>query len=155
MQSRPLEPTGKYEFEVTGRSAANLERVWPLVGLAGRWKDWAWMTRTYLLRQGANEPEGVGALRRFALGPVGSVEEVVVWEPPHHLGYVARKGLPVRAYRADVRLEADGEGTLVRWSGALDPLVPGTGPIVLACVRGLVSGFTRRLCRYADEHRHP
>lgn len=113
------------------------------------------MTRTYLLRQGANEPEGVGALRRFALGPVGSVEEVVVWEPPHHLGYVARKGLPVRAYRADVRLEADGEGTLVRWSGALDPLVPGTGPIVLACVRGLVSGFTRRLCRYADEHRHP
>lgn len=108
------------------------------------------MTRTYLLEPGPGEPEGVGALRRFAVGPVGSVEEVVAWEPPQHLAYVARRGLPVRAYRADVRLEPDGSGTLVRWSGTLDPLVPGTGALVLAYVRSLVTGFTKRLCRHAD-----
>lgn len=111
------------------------------------------MTRTYLIRPGASEAEGVGALRRFAVGPFGSVEEVVEWEPPHHLGYVARRGLPVRTYRADVRLESEGERTKVTWSGHLVPLVPGTGPAVLRYVRFLVSGFTRRLCRYADGNR--
>ncbi|HLN06965.1 MAG TPA: SRPBCC family protein [Acidimicrobiales bacterium] len=145
-----MEPSGRFEFEVTGRCAAPVERVWPLVGVAERWKDWAWMTRTFLLRPGTDEPEGVGALRRFAVGPFGSVEEVVAWEPPHHLRYVARRGLPVRAYRADVHLEEDAGGTVVRWRGSLDPLVPGTGPVVLAYVRGLVGGFTRRLCRHAD-----
>ncbi len=85
------------------------------------------MTRTYLLRPGAPDPDGVGALRCFARGPGGSREEVVAWEPPHHLGYIAVKGLPVRHYRADVDLRADGEGTVVTWRGSFDEIVPGTG----------------------------
>ena len=60
------------------------------------------MTRTFLLREGSPEPDGVGALRRFAVGPFGSCEEVVEFEPPTHLGYVARKGVPVRNYRGDI-----------------------------------------------------
>lgn len=144
------EQTGRFRFAVTGHTKASVEAVWPLVGVAERWKEWAWMTRTSLIRPGAGEPEGVGAVRRFGVGPFSSTEEVVAWDPPHHLGYVAHKGLPVRTYRADVHLDADAEGTTVRWSGSLDPLVPGSGPVVLAYVRGLVSGFTKRLCRYAD-----
>ncbi|HUC36602.1 MAG TPA: SRPBCC family protein [Acidimicrobiales bacterium] len=144
------EPSGRFSFEVTARSAAPVEIVWPLVGEAERWKEWAWMTRTYLVRPGPAEPQGVGALRRFAVGPFGSSEEVVAWDPPGHLAYVARRGLPVRSYRADVHLEACAGGTTVRWSGSLDPLMPGTGPLVLWYVRRLVGGFAKRLCRYAD-----
>ena len=73
------------------------------------------MTRTYLLREGDPPPDGVGALRRFAFGPGGSQEEVVAWDPPRHLGYVAVRGLPVRHYRADVHLDDDGTGTVVTW----------------------------------------
>jgi len=57
--------------------------------------------------------DGVGALRRFALGPSGSSEEVVAWGSPHHLGYIGVSGLPVRRYRADVELRTDGAGTVV------------------------------------------
>jgi len=124
--------------------------VWPLIGEAARWKEWSWMTRTYLLRPGDPAPDGVGALRRFAVGPGGSSEEVVAWEPPHHLGYRTLRGLPVRNYRADVYLDADAAGTTVTWRSTFDPLVAGTGPVLRAGLARLVGGFARRVCRYAD-----
>jgi len=108
------------------------------------------MTRTYLLREGDPPPDGVGALRRFAFGPGGSQEEVVVWDPPRHLGYVAVRGLPARHYRADVHLDDDPSGTIVTWRCSVEPLVPGTGAILRFVLRRMVRGFARRLCRYAD-----
>ena len=140
----------RYEFEASARSTASAEAIWPLVGQATRWKEWAWMTRTELLRQGDPPPDGVGALRRFAFGPGGSKEEVVVWDPPRHLGYVVVRGLPVRGYRADVHLDQDDTGTLVTWRCSVEPLVPGTGGALRVALRAMVGGFARRLCRYAD-----
>lgn len=108
------------------------------------------MTRTFLLREGAPVPDGVGALRRFAVGPFGSCEEVVEFDPPTHLGYVARKGIPVRRYRGDIMLRAEGTGTAITWTASLEPLVPGTGALVLAYTRGYARLFARQLVRYAD-----
>ncbi len=112
------------------------------------------MTHTSLLREGDPPPDGVGAVRRFALGPGGSREEVVAWEPPRHLGYVAVRGLPVRHYRADVHLAPDGSGprpgTIVTWRCTVEPLVPGTGAILRMALRRMVRGFALRVCRYAD-----
>ncbi|MHB8328420.1 MAG: SRPBCC family protein [Acidimicrobiales bacterium] len=145
-----MDERGRYRYQVTARTTAPVAVVWPLVGEAARWKQWTFMTRTFLERDGEPVPDAVGALRRFAVGPFGSSEEVVAWEPPHHVGYVAVKGMPARHYRADIVLADDGGGTLVTWTGELEPLVPGTGPVVLAYARGFVRGFARRLVRYAD-----
>ena len=92
----------------------------------------------------------MGALRRFAVGPVGSSEEVVEYEPPTHLGYVARTGIPVRHYRADIVLRVEGTGTAIAWRGSLEPLLPGTGWLVLAFIRGFARLLARELVRYAD-----
>lgn len=108
------------------------------------------MTRTYLLRPGTDDPDGVGALRRFGVGPGGSREEVVAWEPPRHLGYVVVSGLPVRHYRSDVVLDDDGSGTVIRWQGSFDALVPGTGPLLRMMLQRMVGGFARRVGRYAE-----
>jgi hypothetical protein len=108
------------------------------------------MTRTYLLRPGQPVPDGVGALRRLALGPTGSKEEVVAWDPPHHLGYAAVSGLPLRHYRADVDLSRDGDGTIVTWRGSFDEIVPGTGPAFRLILRRMTAGFAGRVCRYAE-----
>jgi hypothetical protein len=94
--------------------------------------------------------DGVGALRRFGVGPAGSREEVVAWEPPHHLGYVVVSGLPVRHYRSDVELRADGGGTVVVWQGSFDEIVPGTGALIRMILRRMVGGFARRVGRYAE-----
>jgi hypothetical protein len=108
------------------------------------------MTRTFLVRPGEPDPDGVGAVRRFALGPGGSTEEVVAWEPPHHLGYIIVRGLPVRRYRADVDLRPDGEGTVVTWRGSFDEIVPGTGAVLRAILKRMTAGFARRVSRYAE-----
>ncbi|HVA02945.1 MAG TPA: SRPBCC family protein [Acidimicrobiales bacterium] len=141
----------RYEFEGSARSTASAQMIWPLVGDVSRWKEWTLMTRSYLLREGDPAPDGMGALRRFAVGPGGSTEEVVVWDPPHHLGYVAVKGLPVRHYRADVHLDEDGTGTVVTWRCSVEPLIPGTGAMLRLGLRTMVRSFARGLCRYADQ----
>jgi Polyketide cyclase / dehydrase and lipid transport len=108
------------------------------------------MTRTYLLREGTPAPDGVGALRRFAVGPFGSREEVVEFDPPGHLAYEARKGIPARRYRGDIFLGSDGEGTAITWTGSLEPIVRGTGVLALAYTRTFARLFMRELVRYAD-----
>jgi hypothetical protein len=144
------EGPGRFTFASSVHTAAAKEDVWPLIGEAGRWREWSWMTRTYLLRPGHLEPEGVGALRRFGVGPGGSTEEVVEWDPPRHLGYRAVKGLPVRRYRADVVLESDDDGTTITWRGAFDPLVPGSGGLLRMVLRRMTRGFAVRVARYAE-----
>jgi hypothetical protein len=108
------------------------------------------MTRTYLLRPGQPVPDGVGAVRRLALGPTGSKEEVVAFDPPHHLGYVVLSGLPLRRYRADVELRGDDHGTLVTWRGSFDEIVPASGPALRLILGRMTAGFARRVCRYAE-----
>jgi hypothetical protein len=138
------------EFEASAHSRAPVDTLWPLVAHATRWKEWSWMTHASLLREGDPPPDGVGALRRFGVGPGGSREEVVAWEPPHHLGYVAVRGLPVRHYRADVLIEPDDGGTRVTWRCVVEPLVPGTGRALCFMIGRMVRGFARRVCRYAE-----
>lgn len=143
-----VEPGRALRYEVVAHSDAPLAEVWPLVAEAERWKQWSFLSRSFLLREGQPVPDGVGALRRFAVGPFGSVEEVVAFEPPRHLGYVARKGMPVKHYRADVVLDDEGSGTRITWTGTVEPLVPGTGSLALAYARTFVQRFVRELVRY-------
>jgi hypothetical protein len=141
--------TPRWGYRLVAHSRADPESLWPLIAEVERWKQWSFLTRTFLLRPGAPDPNGVGALRRLAVGPFGSTEEVVAFEPPRHLAYEARKGMPARHYRADVVLEEEPSGTRIEWSGALDPL-PGTGPLAVAYARGFVSSFLRAVVRYAE-----
>jgi hypothetical protein len=93
-------------------------------------------------------------LRRFSRYGIGSREEVVAWEPPHHLGYTIVKGFPVRNYRADVELTPDGSGTLITWSSTFDEKIPGTGRLMEAVIARISRGFASDAAAYADRH-HP
>lgn len=81
---------------------------------------------------------------------------MVEWEPPSHLGYVILSGMPVRNYRADIRLTEVGDGnrserpqTLIEWSGAFDPKFPGSGRLVCAVIQAIITRFAERLARHA------
>ncbi len=141
---------GRWTFGSSAHSRAPAAVLWPLVGEVARWTQWSWMTHAKLVHDGAPTPDAVGAVRNMGVGPVGSREEVVVWDPPCHLGYVLRSGVPVRNYRADVHLTEDATGTTVSWEGHFDALIPGSGPIMRAVLSRITAGFARRVCRYAD-----
>jgi hypothetical protein len=148
-----LLPRGQCSYTVEARSSAPVAVVWPLIGEAHRWKEWSFLDRTDLVRVGTPIPDGVGAVRRFTSHGVGSREEVVAWDPPHHLGYAILSGFPVRHYRADVVLAPDGSpgtGTLITWAGTFDPKVPGTGRLLEVVLTRLMTRFATELSRYAD-----
>jgi hypothetical protein len=142
--------TGKWSFEVVSRTSAPVDRVWPLLGEAERWKEWSFLDRSDLDRPGDPVPDGVGAVRRFTRLGIGSREQVVLWDPPHHLGYIILKGFPVRRYRADITLTPDGSDTVIRWRASFDTLLPGSGHLMVAVLKTVIGRFARGVARYAE-----
>lgn len=127
-----------------------MEVVWPLVGEAARWKEWSFLTRSGLEREGEPAPDGVGAIRSFTSFGIGSREEVVVWEPPLHLGYVILAGFPVRNYRGDVVLTAESGRTTLSWSASFDTKIPGTGRLMQEVLFLIIGRFAAGVVRAAD-----
>lgn len=138
-------------YEVTARSAAPPEAVFALLADAPRWHEWAgpFVPKSMWAKEGDPAPGGVGAVRKLGAPPFWSLEEIVAYEPPRHLAYVLVSGLPVKDYRADVDLVADGAATIITWRGRFQPGIPGTGPVMQAFLKRIVGGFARRLAAAA------
>jgi hypothetical protein len=102
-------------------------------------------------REGDPAPGGVGAIRRLGRPPVSASEQILEYHPPHHLAYTILRGLPVRGYHADIDLlpGANG-GTTIRWSGAFEPKVPGTGALLAVVLRRIVHGYATSAAAEAE-----
>jgi len=86
-----------WSIERSAVSHAPVERVWALLADARSWSSWSRLTASGLAEEApGTDPNAVGALRRFAVGPGASFERVVAYEPPHHLAYELVSGLPIR-----------------------------------------------------------
>jgi hypothetical protein len=135
-------------ISATARSEAPPEKVFALLEDATSWTEWARVPAARYEREGDPPPHGVGAIRSFGKRGVAR-EEVVAHEPPSHYAYVILSGLPVRGYRADVELAADGTGTRITWQGVFTPKYPGTGWLLQPFLRGFLRHFARGLARHA------
>jgi uncharacterized protein YndB with AHSA1/START domain len=157
---------GTHSFIVTTVANAPREKVWALFADGARWKDWAAVVKSSLEREGLPPPDGVGSIRRLGPPPFASREEVVVWEPPSHLGYVILSGMPVRNYRADIRLTESAGGavggaavagdaskvtTVIEWSATFDPKIPRTGALLKVGLGAILGRFAKRAARYAEK----
>ena len=139
-------------YDVTARSAAPAEKVFALLADSAGWSEWAgpMVVRSWWEREGSPEPGGVGAIRRLGLGKLSSREEIVEYDAPRHLAYVWLTKFPVRDYRADVRLEPDGAGTRIVWTGSFVPAFPGGGAVMSRLLAMAVGGFAKRLAVQAE-----
>ena len=139
-------------IEATAHSAAPIDAVFAVVADGRGWSDWVrFVPRSTLEREGEPPPDGVGSIRRFGLWPIVSREEITASEPPRRLAYVARSGLPVRSYRAEVELAPAGAtgGTVIRWRGELEPL-PGTGRLMTALFGRILRSLATGAARHAE-----
>lgn len=139
---------------VRRRSGAPVQSVWALLAHADGWREWAPFTTSELEREGAPDRDGVGAIRRFGFPIYTSREEVVAFEPPTHLGYILRAGLPLRGYRADVTLTPDDGGTEIEWRSSFDGRAV-DGWFWRAFMKATLSDFARRLARAAEKSDPP
>lgn len=138
-------------FVATSRSAAPPEAVFALLAAGDRWAEWAGPMVPASRWAVPGSPEGtVGAVRRLGLGPLSSRERIVEHQLGRRLAYVVDSAAPFRSYHAVVDLapRPDG-GTDITWSASFEPVVPGTGPLLLIALRAIVRGFAKRVARAA------
>lgn len=145
----------RQSFEAVAESAAPPDVVFALLADSTGWRRWAGplIRESTWDREGDPAPGGIGAVRKLGGYPIYSREEIVAYDPPHHLAYVMISGQPVRDYRADVLLRESPGGTTITWRGSFVPVVPGTGPLMRRFLGAVVGGFTRRLADYAARTR--
>ena len=89
-------------------------------------------------------------MRKLGRWPAFTREQITEYSPPHHLAYVILSGLPVRGYHADVDVFATTTGSTIRWAGAFEPKVPGTGELFAMVLGRIVRGFAHHAAREAE-----
>ncbi len=144
-------PVSMYEFTVP--SSASPETVFAVLADATRWREWAgsMITVSEWEREGDPAPGGVGAIRRLGRPPAFALEQILEYDPPHHLAYTIVRGLPVRGYHADIEfLDAPDGATTIRWSGAFEPKIPGTGALFAAVLGRIVHGYATSAASEAE-----
>jgi hypothetical protein len=116
-------------IDVSGTTGADPASVYALLADGSTWPEWSPIDSFELITPGDGHgtPEGLGAVRLFTTGRHKSRERVVTCQPGKVFAYELEAGLPLRDYRAVVRLTATPEGTAINWHSTFRPKVPGTG----------------------------
>jgi uncharacterized protein YndB with AHSA1/START domain len=129
--------------DVSQRIEAPADRVWALISEHERMPEWgAPLKRVTLVRTGASDRNGVGAVRRMEAPLQRIEEEIIGWDPPRSYEYTMLRGAPIRDHRGRIDVVSEGSGCVVRWRVSFTPTVPFTGtPMAL----GLKVAFGRML----------
>jgi hypothetical protein len=134
-------------IEIQRTLAAPLEAVFELVTDHPGYTRFPGVTSAKLLREGETEPNGLGALREIALGPVRFVEEITAFERPTRMDYlIKRVNLPLDHEGGTITFAAVPEGTAVTWISTFTMPVPLVGrPLGAAGALALRRGFNSLL----------
>ena len=117
----------RQEIDLQVTTPASPAAVYALLRDGASWPRWSPIETFELEREGAEEPEGLGAVRVFRTGRITSRERIVELVPDRRLSYTLLSGLAIRDYRADIDLEPADVGTRISWHSSFEPRVPGTG----------------------------
>ena len=100
-----------------------------------------------LVREGAEERNGVGALRALAVWPLRFEEEITAFERPTRMDYLIRKvNIPLRHEGGTIELSPSGSGTRVLWRSTFTIEVPIVGGALAALLAVMIRrGFVRLL----------
>jgi hypothetical protein len=131
----------RQRIEHRATTPAEPATVYALLRAGATWPEWAPIDAFELEREGAGEPEGVGAVRVLRSGRVTGRDTIVELAENRRFSYTHASTLPVKNYRGDVDLEPVEGGTGIRWVSEFDPKIPGTG----ALMRRALDGFVARL----------
>jgi hypothetical protein len=140
---------GRQRIEHHATTTADPATVYALLRDGASWPSWSPIDSFELERPGADEPEGLGAVRIFRGGRVTGRDEIVELVADRRFSYTHTSNLPVRNYRGGVDLEPVAEGTAIRWVSEFDPKWPGTGRLVRRALDGFVAGLANGLAERA------
>lgn len=107
------------------------------------------VTRSELKREGAPDPNGLGAVRAIATGPIRFEEEITAFDRPVRMDYlIVSVNAPVEHEGGSIRLEPAGEGTHVLWTSTFTATTPVVGrPMEAVLAAAFKRGFATMLDR--------
>jgi hypothetical protein len=118
---------GSISCRVEQPSSAKPEAVYDVLMDLDRWSDFmpGVSAASWELR-GAPDT-GVGGVRRVRVGLTVSHDRIVDGTRPHHHAYVASlpRYVPLKDYKADVRIEDQQSGSLIVWTASCTRRFPG------------------------------
>jgi len=125
---------------------APIECVWAVLSEHRRMPEWLTPgIKVYVKPEGVPAPNGVGAVRVMRRGGYRGEEKVVVFEPPHRLSYTVIRGFPVAEHLGEMVLESVEGGTKLVWTVTFRPRYFGTGWVLNAIVKRVLSSGLSRL----------
>jgi len=137
-------------LSVHARSSAPPDVIWPLLSDVSTWTTWAPFEQAFLEQPGADDPNGVGAVRQFHRGRYVTREEITEFVPGRRLTYHLLSGLPLDSYSATVELVPSDDGTDIVWSSTFVARIPGTGAIFRRGMERLYRQFAELLAAAPD-----
>jgi hypothetical protein len=140
-------------IEATAHSNASRDAVWALIADITTWQDWGtWSSTTIETPAAADDPQGVGVVRRLRQAPVTNLERVTEIVPGERLAYELVSGLPFENYRAQIVL-ADGTtgGTDISWRAEFDVRAKVRGTISRKLLERFYPDIVQRLARGAEQ----
>jgi len=117
--------TGMTVYSFSREVKLPIEIVWPLLGDFTKTPGSG--IKVDVEKQGDNEANAVGAIRKITIGKVCVREILVSATPPSSFTYRILSGAPMKDYFGKVRLEQKESSTVIHWSAELTPKIPLTG----------------------------
>lgn len=143
-----------FSFEVNRTSSAPPATLFRLETDGARWSEWArpLIVHSSWEQQGDPAPGGVGAVRKVGLWPMLMREKTVVYEQDRrHVYKLIAPSTPAKDYHGEALFTPNASGgTDLCWRGSFTEGVPGTGPIMLAFLRGAIQLISLRLIKAAE-----
>lgn len=105
-----------------------IDTVWTVLSDHQGMENWAPGLSVDLLKEGTEEPNGCGAVRKISTRlPVTPIVEQITWfQPNKRLSYKALSGVPLKSYWGDVILTSTADQqTQITYSVNATPRIPG------------------------------
>ena len=118
--------TKRHEIDRRARTTAPAEVVYAMLLDRPSWPTWSPLDGFQHETDGADGPNGLGAIGTFSTGRKRSREELVELIPHQRLSYTLLSGLPLHGYRADIDITPDERGCTVCWHSTFGAR-PGSG----------------------------
>jgi uncharacterized protein YndB with AHSA1/START domain len=122
-------------FVISRPIAAPPDTVFDVITDHRAYPEYTPIRKTVLEREGAPEPDGVGAVRALHVAGPPLREEVVGYERPNRFVYKLLSGLPVRDHLGTVTISENGSGSLMRYEIDTTPTVPLVGAAVVGALK--------------------
>jgi hypothetical protein len=98
------------------------------------------------IHDGADDPNGVGSVRRIGMGPLAIEETVTALTPNRSIDYrISKGGFPIRNHSGRVDFSGSERGSRVAWTIQFDAPVPLLGPAVKLVLGQAIRMGLRRL----------